>query len=700
MYESDWKEILQRFRISHQVFCLGSFEHGVTVLHQQVRALNLASALHEYGNHRPSERPFIVVGGGVGGSTCAAALGLLGHGVLLLEQSEILMPMQNGCATRWLHPYIYEWPDPGSERRTAELPFMSWRAGPAGEVIRRLTREFEHIQKQLGGRITTYCRARVGRLNQPWNSIEVTHPVPGGISEKRFISFEGLILAIGFGVEQTSGMGTPYWQNDNLHQIDPANDDRHGTALISGCGDGGLIDLQRAVLLNYRQDSIIDTLFPPDSNHDILTSLRSVKHDRSDGRDKSSTWLWEQLEEACRRHVSEFERLTTTLRSLTRKGSLTGGTPQIKLADKYDDFPTAISKSKCSLWNAFVAYAMYRADLFDYIANPHVQRSPDGSDFKVSDGHGVTCQVKRVVQRHGTTESIESTFRGFGIDPSTNLKGLRSASAQVPAARIANRSVCDYRWWATRINLDQQPDLRRDVRVEFAYDRTAALASMFADLCGHALAALLRSSESKVRVAVHRIGLWDGQAHYQQLGPYGGTRNSSPPEQRTFRPGRVFKVDEALTGRAIILGQPLVGRNVQGALADHDALGLRRAGANPINPEVQETLSWPVLSNAWNPSRTIMALFADSTESGFFRQEVYRAIVSMVNGFIENVEQVVSRQMRPVTTSFEGVTHNPDIALGLPPSIQPLSSAESGFDKQERFSSIRFFDFVSSDGEG
>jgi hypothetical protein len=693
-------DVIERFRLSGNVYCIGSFERGVTVLHQQNRALNLAYALEELQGPTPLAEPYVIIGGGISGITCAAALALLGHRVLVLEKGDVLVPMQDGCTTRWLHPYIYDWPKAGYERRSAELPFLRWHAGAAGDVARRMRAEFETIRRRAEDSLTVAYNAEVNRLDRSASRLVYTE-VARGAAQKAEVKFAALILAVGFGSENTpTGRGVPYWQNDNLHQADPYES---GTerCLVSGCGDGGFIDLQRAILRNYRQDTIVDVLLPPRDSTLLIQKLRGIREERTKPVERQPRWLYDRFTELADdpQLKGELDGLAARLRSLARNGAGKKDQFRFALGGTQQDFQGAISNAKCSLFNAFVTFAMWKANFFEYIESPTVKPAPRGKGYVVSSTSGRNSRFDRIVERHGTQRSLKKVFASLGFD-AEQTEPLRHLGRRTPSAAVTNEQVWPPGWWSQHDVLKRLEDGSPLARVEFAYERTVALASMFTDVAGHAMAAYLRTGSGKVRVAIHRLLAWDSETYYQQLGPYGGTRNNADADERKFRSGRIFPVHDMMTGRCILLGRPLIARDVQMHVKDHEDLGVRSPHANKIDPNVQEILAWPLLSTAWGEPRTIMAVFADSTEAGFFRPEVYHAIRLMVNGFIENVESLLDRHVRPVSTSFEGVAHDQGVLNQLPPSIQVVPDDQSNFSRQNKFGSLRYFDFVSMEGEG
>src|SRR5271155_5680130 len=110
---ADWESLLRRFSVPSfpGVYVLGCFARYQTLYSQQVRALNLIAAMCETGHLRQGTR-LAVVGAGAAGLTAAAAGAYRGASVTLLEQLEGPMEIQRNNRQRWLHPRIYDWPDP------------------------------------------------------------------------------------------------------------------------------------------------------------------------------------------------------------------------------------------------------------------------------------------------------------------------------------------------------------------------------------------------------------------------------------------------------------------------------------------------------------------------------------------------------------------------------------------------------------
>ncbi|HEY0557527.1 MAG TPA: FAD-dependent oxidoreductase, partial [Thermoanaerobaculia bacterium] len=117
-----------------QVFVLGSQARYVTIYAQQVRALNLVSALAKSGYFSRSTR-LAVVGGGIAGLTAAAAAARAGVGrVSVFEREPTVMRLQRNSEKRYVHPHIYDWPFEKEPHTEADLPVLGWSAGIAAAV--------------------------------------------------------------------------------------------------------------------------------------------------------------------------------------------------------------------------------------------------------------------------------------------------------------------------------------------------------------------------------------------------------------------------------------------------------------------------------------------------------------------------------------------------------------------------------------
>ncbi|RWF58945.1 MAG: FAD-dependent oxidoreductase [Mesorhizobium sp.] len=267
--------IEQEYRVIDGVYLLGSVARGLTVFDQQVRAHNLAWALWRIreGDGPDSHIKVAVVGGGIAGLTVAACLLARSRGfqVTLFEERWDLCPLQQGSDTRWVHPHIYRWPEHGSRAPDAGLPVLNWTEGRASDVSREVLEGFGSYADRYGAaRFELFLGLSHLRIDATGGYIEwmgrtgVRHGayVRAGEANGARRKFDVVILATGFGLEEgvaNASGATSYWRNDRLGQPQLAGNRQ--TYLVSGFGDGALVDLCRLTIERFRQDTILYELF-------------------------------------------------------------------------------------------------------------------------------------------------------------------------------------------------------------------------------------------------------------------------------------------------------------------------------------------------------------------------------------------------------------------------------------------------------
>src|SRR5271169_5996521 len=198
------------------IFLIGLRDSGVTIFNQQIRALNLIWAL-DRANRLSSASAIAVVGGGIAGLTAAMALREIfsltadssPRTVTLFERRSVLCPLQRGCATRWVHPHIYDWPAEGSTNPSAGLPIMNWRAGRASDVATTIVTQWEDEPPHKAVDVKEWRNLQYLKIHHNSREIEwVREQYEGGRQLAQIRGdkqqFDIIILAIGFGDERDS----------------------------------------------------------------------------------------------------------------------------------------------------------------------------------------------------------------------------------------------------------------------------------------------------------------------------------------------------------------------------------------------------------------------------------------------------------------------------------------------------------------
>lgn len=281
-----WMEIPRQ----QQVFALGNFARQVTFASQQARAFNLIWALFRTNRLAEGQR-VAVVGAGLAGMTAVAAALAKGCEVHLYEQASQPCPLQRGNDIRFIHPNILRWPEEGSETASTDFPFLNWTAANVRGVIKQIDLQWkQHVVNNR--RLRQFFNYKINRLyvspsksgpQKPWLSAnrvvdgdaagdEAGNGVNAGYVE---FTYDCVILAVGFG-EERAVVGVPflsYWENDSLHQETGRG---RRSILVSGCGDGGLIDALRLRLRNFDHAEFVREFLNVAESERLVNELRDA----------------------------------------------------------------------------------------------------------------------------------------------------------------------------------------------------------------------------------------------------------------------------------------------------------------------------------------------------------------------------------------------------------------------------------------
>ncbi len=253
------------------VFILGCFEQRVTLYSQQVRALNFIHALFETGKLKQGSK-VLVVGGGAAGLTAAAGAAQRGCAVTVLEKMHDVLTTFENNKKRLLHPHLYDWPEDGWENEQARLPLLDWSADVAGTVAKKLRQGWE--EACLGRQVELHVKVKDLRIS---SSNHPPYEVSWNADGFKMQEFNAIVLAVGFGLERGL-QGIPhhsYWDDDNLDQ--PRRDPQHPVlkVLVSGTGDGGLVDLLRLRLKSF--PDFVRQVLSTNLLDDVKPELRSIE---------------------------------------------------------------------------------------------------------------------------------------------------------------------------------------------------------------------------------------------------------------------------------------------------------------------------------------------------------------------------------------------------------------------------------------
>jgi hypothetical protein len=360
------------------IFVLGCFARHVTIYSQQVRALNLIWTLdHDYGGLK--QKRVAIIGAGGAGLTAAAAALLSGSHVTLLEQQSGPLMLQKGNWKRWLHPHIYDWPFTNEPDRDARLPVLNWTASNSEEVANQIGNSWAAIAKSFEGFLDLQTSvANVEVSYEPtrgptvsWNSAGPRH-------------FEVVILAVGFGLEGGS-VCRSYWAPDDLD----VGFGPHQKCLVSGYGDGGLIDLARLCIRDFRQDELVNLVANSAATPSVIARIKDIESQASVHDDR---WLTREYRTL---NLKDLQDHLQAKRRQDRTVYLAGKTP----------WPYS---NRSSALNRFIVSQLERISAFTPLTcGPWSNFEPSELGGRVTWPDGRVEQYDRVVVRHGPTPVLD-----------------------------------------------------------------------------------------------------------------------------------------------------------------------------------------------------------------------------------------------------------------------------------------------------
>jgi HAD superfamily phosphoserine phosphatase-like hydrolase len=373
----------------HDVYVLGCFGRHITIYSQQVRALNLAYALHKT-NRIGAGTQIAVIGGGAAGLTLTVAAARLGAAVTLLEKLYAPMGIQRGSTKRYVHPHVYDWPDLELEGADAQLPVLTWTADYADKVVCHIEGEWDR-ELQRSDRILAHWDVQDVDIAQTTHDSRITVTWNDSKRGPHGGEFDLVILAVGFGCE--SDVGTGYWEDEGLDKIGA----RRKICLVSGCGDGGLTDLMRLCIKEFRHDRIVGMFAGHPHSREIgIRLLEAEEQFRESGDIRKLSKYYQDLDV---KHVQT--KLRTRLRSDTRV--------YLTARSWWD-----VYSPKSSILNRFIVSQLARLNAWNWITGPTQGPATRtaGSKYVIHFGEDgkKEKQYDIVVQRHGPKPSLDEGF--------------------------------------------------------------------------------------------------------------------------------------------------------------------------------------------------------------------------------------------------------------------------------------------------
>ncbi len=387
-------------------FVIGPYANKVSFVAQQIRALNLVYSLWITKKINRDDQ-VAIIGGGIAGLTAAVALVGYGVKVDLYESGATLLSRQIETIHRIVNPSITRWPHEILSATTS-LRFLDWFEMPCSDVAKLLVSEFEEVQKKNPRRLKDLVGVKVTMITQG-SDAHLSLELDGAANEERYAA---VLVTLGFGTED-SGVGllhpnewVGYWTPDSI--VDTRNNYPKTRFIISGAGDGGMIDLLRIVHRKFEMGVLPVTVARLLEGTDVANKIKIVENESL--RDIG----WEKLlDDAYMELVKVIDDKSRPeyqpLRDLLDASYMTGS-PVHYLVDNQRKFP--VSKAASPINKLLVYHAKHR-NRVDFLHGA----------VQVTETHVILPNkarhlraTTRVIVRHGPSATFDNCITQDDLD--------------------------------------------------------------------------------------------------------------------------------------------------------------------------------------------------------------------------------------------------------------------------------------------
>lgn len=654
MVKSHSLDTLEEYLASHRIkdfqYTTGLFQNGITIYKQQIRALNLFYALIKT-NQLTAGSSICIVGGGVAGLTFAAAALKAQVNVLLLEKELIFLPLQHGCDTRQVHPYLYSWPNKGSLFPFTRLPVLPWKAGTAANVAKQIFHSFLEILKNdkknlfkgyVGVRVDQQrplfkeTNSGIGRfsIRASGKLFKFESPNEKNNQAKAEIEFADIIIyCTGFGIEVEDKVTPSYWRNDEYGQM-VVND--KNSFHLSGLGDGALTDLFRLKILGFTYEFFLG-----------LHKSLPLEPERTKALIELKKYFLENPEIEPRECHMKFDSIKSLLVPLIeslkdhRRTNIDVTLAAYKKGTPILEFDQLIDLKKVSFINALIFYILTTS-------NTDVDNSSDFLWYRFLPGEtkkttqkGREIHVVETVDYNGKKKQIKipksaNLILRHGTNRSEAFEATRISNAELQRLEKKQRSSkvfnSDLQLWTydDLTALFPSPDERF-----FCTNETLTLCSTFASILSRAIDSVSSFEDGDFKLCLFRVVNPGNGLCLQSITPYFGSGESNG----SF--GKLFPCDKGPLGMAVSLQEPVLFEKNQEELSI--LLTHLRISENDIFSSSESVLVIPILGKLSSGDiATNLVLCVDSKLNKFFNDEnVLNTIISVTDGWMETIEKFI-----------------------------------------------------------
>jgi len=382
-----------------------------------------------------------VVGAGAAGIAAAAAAALLADvRVDLYESGDDVLPIQRATRRRRLDPHIYGWPKVASDDPIADLPVLDWEAGASQDVQRDIAIDFGRIKDVVGGRIAVHSRHKVVAIRPVAGGVELdfqreprrdeTADGPDG-TKIDHDTVDLVLLAFGFGREPAQAIaGVPnfsYWSDAGIPGAD-LQASASPRFLVSGNGDGGLIDLVAAASADFDHAAAIREIVGQANIEQIFGELEVIDAEAlASFRAGHGYDFVKAYDERVRRQLDGMGFVSRMARRLRPGVKLTLQTLK----------PEAFSIETATL-NRLAAYLVMRA------CAPGA-----GTEFRHIHGADLAACDKPAAPEYPAEYWFTCGGRQFGVDCVITRRGPDRAAVRAPFENVLAGYEEEHRSWLT-----------------------------------------------------------------------------------------------------------------------------------------------------------------------------------------------------------------------------------------------------------
>lgn len=462
-------EILaSRVPYNERIYAIGPFAGRVSFSSQQRRAFSLVcdidNDLRTGGDRNGlNGKDVAIVGSGIAGITAALTVAALKGRAYIFEQtpetSGKLMSTIRDAIHRDAHPTLNFWPQEDIEPFT-RFPVLNWHEGTCADVASAIATQFEEfLDGDIGARIEIVNGCKIQSVTHDdgkWTLDQIFEDS----ADKRHVgyAYDVVLLATGFGEEVTSvtANSPSYWdaRNNPVSAIALSARLPIDHYIVSGTGDGGLIEALHLLLKSRRPGNIDDDTIAfllDDSFRDEISKVeRTAFLYRSDRllhepklnpdkiADDVASYMWNEYNRIVSKKVPQraIDRIKQD-RSEVRKVTLLGRRP----------FPMELSSSP---YHRILTTIAIRQEWIDYIQTKKTEVSEAKGTVKVGSGKSVSVITLHdivVTPKSGGTRASKLFPGSFYLErhgynsPLEDLKG--KPSQYIKEMRLQQRLYAD-----------------------------------------------------------------------------------------------------------------------------------------------------------------------------------------------------------------------------------------------------------------